>query len=105
VGARDWDDGEWVAMAVFDHKQRRFVIGEGSYNKDKKTVSIHSSRSTEHKNAAEIVKDIRNLMEDLKRRKPARSTSIVPSPLKRGPKPKSQKAIKKLASMVHKPRK
>jgi hypothetical protein len=87
VSTRDWDDGEWVAFAVWNHKERCFVVGEGSYNKDKKTVTIHRSKRTDHKCASEVVKALRNLMEKLKRQDPVRIDSLRPVKMKKGPKP------------------
>ncbi len=97
VSTRNWDDGEWVGMVVFNHKENCFVVGEGSYNKDKKTVSIHKSKKCDAKSAAEIVKELRNLMEKLKRENPVRSGTLQPAQLKRGPKPSMLTKLNKLS--------
>lgn len=86
VGTRNWDDGEWIAIATFCHKDHHFHIGEGNYNKDKKTVSIHRKRKSDKKTASEITKELRNMLERLKRTNPVRSSSLLSAPLKRGPK-------------------
>ena len=86
AATRNWDDGEWIAIATFCHKDHHFNIAEGSYNKDKKTVSIHRKRKSEGSSPSEITKELRNILERLKRTNPVRSSSLSAAPLKRGPK-------------------
>ena len=64
------------------------MVGSGYYNKDRNTVSIEEVKKVEGESAAEIVKDMRNKMEKLKRETPRGSTSLNPIKLKRGPKVK-----------------
>lgn len=97
VSTRNWDDGEWVGIVTFNSKDHCFIIAKGSYSKDRKTVSIHSSRKCEAKSAAEITKDIRNFMETIKREKPVGSNTLHPAQLKRGPKPTHLKKLKKVS--------
>jgi hypothetical protein len=95
VSTRNWDDGEWVGCVVFDHKTGEFWIAEGSYNKDRKTVTIHSRKKCPADSAAEVVRELRNVMEKLKREKPRGSNSLEPAELKRGPKPTHLKKLSK----------
>lgn len=97
VSTRNWDDGEWVGLAVFDHNANKFVVAKGTYNKDRKTVSIHSSKKCQGVSAAEVVKELRNLMEELKRTPPKGSNTLEPAQLKRGPKPTHLKKLKKVS--------
>lgn len=92
---RNWDDGEWVSLAVFDHKKHQFIMAEGSYNKVKKTVTIAKSEKSDHKSASDIVREMRNTLERLKKTDPIRSSALKPVKLKTGPKPKSIKDLAK----------
>lgn len=83
-------------MAVFDHNKNCFHTARGTYNKDRKTVSIQSSKSCNAKSAAEVVKEMRNLMEELKRT-PVLSNYLEPADLKRGPKPSHLKKLNKVS--------
>ncbi len=95
VGTRNWDDGEWIGILTFDNKKKCFMISEGSYNKSKKTVSIHKWKDCDGVSAGELVKHMRDLMERLKKTNPVRSGTLEPVKLKRGPKSTSTK-IKKI---------
>lgn len=87
VSSRNWDDGEWVGMVSFNPKDGGcFVISKGFYNKSRKTVSIQSSDKCKSDNAAEIVKELKNLMENLKRKKDRHVEKLNPVKLKTGPK-------------------
>lgn len=94
ISTRNWDDGEWVGLVLF--KDNAFIIAKGYYNKDKKTVSLMGSHKTTGASAAEIAKEMRNIMEKLKREKPRGSDTLEPAPMKRGPKPKFLQKIKKI---------
>jgi hypothetical protein len=96
VSSRNWDDGEWVSVVTFNPEMNCFIIAKGSYNKDKKTVSIHSSRKCDGKSASEITKDLRNQMEKVKKEKPIGSNTLQPANLKRGPKPTHMTKLKKM---------
>ena len=96
VSTRNWDDGEWVGIACYNTKENCFVIAAGHYNKDKKTISVQRSKKCAGNSAVEIVRELRNYMEVLKREKPRESGSLEPAKLKRGPKPSlAFKKIKK----------
>jgi len=87
VSSRNWDDGEWVGMVSYNPKDKGcFVISKGFYNKLKKTVSIQSSEKCKSDSPAEIVRELRSLMEDLKRKKDRHIEKLNPVKLKRGPK-------------------
>lgn len=88
ISSRNWDDGEWVGMVHFhpDHDGGCFVISKGFYNKDRKTVSVQKSTKCSGDNAAEITKELRNLMFQLKNAKDRHVEKLKPVKLKRGPK-------------------
>lgn len=88
ISSRNWDDGEWVAMVHFhpEHEGGCFVISKGFYNKDRKTVSIQKSNKCSGDNAADIVRELRNLMHQLKNEKDRHVEKLKPVKLKRGPK-------------------
>jgi hypothetical protein len=96
ISTRNWDDGEWVGCVTFNHESGQFVIVKGVYHKDRKTISVHNSRKTDSDSAATIVRELRNLMESLKRTKPHGSNTLEPVQLKRGPKPTHLKGLKKV---------
>lgn len=96
VSTRNWDDGEWTGIALFDEKERCFIIAKGHYNKDKKTVSVIGSQKCTGKSASEICKELRNVMEKLKKEKPRNSSTLEPVPMRRGPKPKYMQKINKV---------
>jgi len=97
VSTRNWDDGEWIGITTYNHDKNCFIIAKGSYNKDRKTVSLASSKKCNGDSAAEIVKELKNLMEELKREKPRGSDTLEPAQLKRGPKPTHLKKINKVS--------
>jgi len=88
ISTRNWDDGEWVGMVHFhpDHDGGCFVISKGFYNKDRKTVSVQKSTKCSGDNAADIVKELRNMMHQLKNSKDRHTEKLKPVNLKRGPK-------------------
>lgn len=88
VSSRNWDDGEWVAMVHFnpDVQGGCFIISRGFYNKDRKTISIQRSEKCKYDNPSEIVKELRNLMHELKNKKDNHVEKLKPVKLKRGPK-------------------
>lgn len=96
VSTRNWDDGEWVGIVTFNPHENCFILAKGSYNKDRKSISVHSSRKCTSKSAAEIVKDLRNDMEKLKKDKPVGSNTLQPAQLKRGPKPTHMTKLKNM---------
>ena len=94
ISTRNFDDGEIVAIACFDHKNLNWVLAQGYYNKDRKTVSIQKSSKCTETSSAELVKKLRNLMEILKKETPRGSNSLKSANLKRGPKQKTFQKLK-----------
>jgi hypothetical protein len=94
VSTRNWDDGEWVGILLFNTDKKIFVVGKGHYNKDRKTVSVQGSHKSTNDSASELCKEMRNYMEKLKKEKPRGSNTLEPAPMKRGPKPKFLQKIK-----------
>lgn len=88
ISSRNWDDGEWVGLVSYNPNLNNgcFVISQGFYNKDRKTVSIQKSEKCVHDNSAEIVKELKVLMHQLKNKKDRHSDKLNPVKLKRGPK-------------------
>lgn len=98
ISSRNWDDGEWVAVVCFNHENNHFEVGEGYFNKDRKSVSISKKEKTDDKSASDVVKKIKDLMETLKRKDKVDNTVLNPPHLKRGPKsiaPKKKSISKK----------
>lgn len=86
VSTRNWDDGEWIGAASWNPKLACFVITKGFYNKDRKTISVQGSHKCPGTSAAEITKELRNLMHSLKDKPDRHAEKLKPVPLKRGPK-------------------
>lgn len=88
VSSRNWDDGEWIGIVSFNpnHEGGCFVISKGFYNKERKTASIQSSKKCSGDGAAEITKELRNMMHDLKDKPDRHREKLKAVPLKRGPK-------------------
>lgn len=86
VSSRNWDDGEWVVLVSWNPQHKCFIVSKGFYNKDRKTVSIQSSQKCTGESAAEITKQVYNMMHSLKGQKDRHLEKLKPVPLKRGPK-------------------
>lgn len=88
VSSRNWDDGEWVGMASYSLKEEGgcFIISNGFYNKERKTISIQRSEKCKNDTPAEIAKDLVNMMHRLKGEKDRHVEKLNPVKLKRGPK-------------------
>ena len=88
VSSRNWDDGEWIGIVTFnpDHEGGCFVISKGFYNKDRRTSSVQSSKRCDGDSAAEITKELRNMMHGLKDKPDRHREKLKAVPLKRGPK-------------------
>ena len=86
VSSRNWDDGEWVGMVHFNPNVQGgcFIISKGFYNKQNKTVRIQSSQKCNHENSSDIVKELRNMMEELKNKKSNHVEKLNSVKLKRG---------------------
>lgn len=85
VSSRNWDDGEWVGVVSWSDKERCFLISKGFYNKDRRTVSVQSTKKCAD-NASEIAKELSNTMKHLKSQPDRHQEKLKPVPLKRGPK-------------------
>jgi hypothetical protein len=87
VASRNFDDGEWIGVINFNPDQGgSFVISKGFYNRDRRTVSIQNSKKVEGDSAAEITKELRNMMHSLKSEKDRHQEKLKGVPEKRGPK-------------------
>ena len=86
VSARNWDDGEWVGVVSWHPKKRCYIVSRGFYNKDRKSVSVQQSKDCNAENAAEIVKEVRNMMHSLKDKPDRHVEKLKKVPMKRGPK-------------------
>lgn len=86
VSARNWDDGEWVCTVSWNPSKKKYIISKGFYNKDRKTVSISDSKDSDATNAAEIAREVRNIMHSLKDLPDRHVEKLKKVPLKRGPK-------------------
>jgi hypothetical protein len=88
VSSRNWDDGEWVGMVHYNPNVQGgcFVISKGFYNKQKKTVLVQSSNKCVQDNPADISKELKSMMDELKNKKNNHKEKLNPVKLKRGPK-------------------
>lgn len=86
VSSRNWDDGEWVVTVSWNPEHKCFVVSKGYYNKDRRTVSIQSSEKCQGDNAAEITKQVFNLMHHLKGQPDRHQEKLKPAKLRPGPK-------------------
>lgn len=86
VSVRNWDDGTWVGAVTWNESNKCFVISKGYYNKMRKSVSIDSVDKCDGSSAAEIAKQLHNVMHDLKNKPDKHQEKLKPVPLKRGPK-------------------
>lgn len=86
ISTRNWDDGEWIGVVSFNSDTNEFMISKGFYNKDIKTISIQSTVKCTGTSAAEITKEVQNLMFNLKNEKNRTQEKLKPVQLKRGPK-------------------
>jgi hypothetical protein len=86
VSSRNWDDGEWVGLVTWNSQHGCFIVSKGFYNKNRKTVSIQKSEKCSGKSAADITKELHNMMHGLKDEPNNHVEKLKPVPLKRGPK-------------------
>jgi hypothetical protein len=88
VSSRNWDDGEWIVVVSWHPKDKCYYISRGYWNKDRKTVSIPDghTKKCESDNASEIVKDVKNIIHDLKDKPDRHVQKLKRVPLKKGPK-------------------
>lgn len=88
VSSRNWDDGEWVGMISYKPKEEGgcFLMSNGFYNRDRKTVSVQRTEKCSKDNPAEMAKDLINMMYGLRHKKDRRVEKLKPIHRKRGPK-------------------
>jgi hypothetical protein len=86
VASRNWDDGEWVGLVSWDHKNKCFVISRGFYNKANKTASIIKTEKCAGTTASEVSKELYKLLQDFKEQPDRFKEKLKPVSLKRGPK-------------------
>ena len=86
VSSRNWDDGEWTGVITWHPEHNSFVISKGFYNKERRTVAVQSSNKSTGKNAADIAKEMHNLIHKLKNDPGRHEEKLKAVPLKRGPK-------------------
>jgi hypothetical protein len=86
VSSRNWDDGEWAGVVTFHPEDETFIISKGFYNKERRTTSIQSSKKCSGDSAAEITKELRNLMHHVKDQPDKHAEKLKGVPMKRGPK-------------------
>lgn len=86
VSSRNWDDGEWCGVVTWNHEHDCFVISKGFYNRERRTVSIQTSQRCTGDSAAEVAKELHNLMHKVKSEPDRHMEKLKPVPLKRGPK-------------------
>lgn len=86
VSSRNWDDGEWTGIIVWNHEHNCFVISKGFYNKERKTVAIQSSQKCSGDSAAEVTRELHNMMHHLKDQPDRHLEKMKPVNLKPGPK-------------------
>jgi len=88
VSSRNWDDGEWCGVVNFNpkHEGGSFILSKGFYNKDRRTISIQSSKKCEGNSATDIAKQLREAMHELRDKSDRHTLKLKGVPLKRGPK-------------------
>jgi hypothetical protein len=86
ISSRNWDNGEWVGLVSWNPQHNCYVISKGFYNKDRKSVSVQSTKKCEAENASEIFAQVKNMMHELKDKPDRKVQQLKKVPLKRGPK-------------------
>lgn len=86
VSSRNWDDGEWCGCVTWNHEHNCFVISKGFYNRERKSVSLQHSKKCAGDSAADIAKELHNMMHSVKDTPDRHLEKLKPVPLKRGPK-------------------
>ena len=86
VSSRNWDDGEWCGVVTWNHEHNCFVISKGFYNRERKTTSLQHSKKCTGDSAAEVAKELHNLMHSVRNEPDRHAEKLKPVPLKRGPK-------------------
>lgn len=88
VSMRNWDDGEYVGIVSFNLALDggSFVLSKGFLNRDRKSVSVQSSKKCDGDSAAAVTAELRNMMHALKGQPDRHLEKLKPVPMKRGPK-------------------
>ena len=88
VASRNFDDGEWIIVVSWNpkHEGGSFVLSKGFYNKDRNTVSIQSNVKINGDSAAEITREVKNAMHDLKNKPDRHLEKLKRVGVKPGPK-------------------
>lgn len=86
VSSRNWDNGEICGVITWNTEHNCFVISKGFYNKDRRTVSVQNSKKCSGDSAADVTKELHNLMHYSKGQPDRHVEKMKPVPLKRGPK-------------------
>lgn len=86
VSSRNWDDGEWVGMIHYKPSESCFVISNGFYNKDRRTVSVQRSERCSDDTPSGMTKSLLNMMHGLEGKPDRHREKLKAVPLKRGPK-------------------
>lgn len=88
VSNRNWDDGEWVVLVSWNPHHKSFFLSKGFYNKMHKSVNVEkeSSKKLNHENAAEITREVKNMLHHLKDKPDRHLEKLKKIPLKTGPK-------------------
>lgn len=88
VASRNFDDGEWVVAVTFNpkHDDGCFIISQGFWNKDRRTVSIQSNKKCNGDSAADVTKEVLNTMNELRSKPDRYQEKLKGVHLKRGPK-------------------
>lgn len=86
VSSRNWDDGEWSGVVTWNPDHNCFVVSKGFYNKERRTVSLQHNKKCEGDSAAEVARELHNMMHSLKNEPDRHLEKLKPVPLKRGPK-------------------
>lgn len=86
ISSRNWDNGEICGLITWNPEHNCFIVSKGFYNKDRKTVSIQNSKKCDKESAAELTRDMHNMMHKLKDEPSVDSGKLHPVKLRPGPK-------------------
>lgn len=88
VSSRNWDEGEWVGMITYKSEGQGgyFLMSNGFYNRDRKTVSVQRTQRCSDDNPAGMAKELVNMMYGLRNKKDRGREELKPVRLKSGPK-------------------
>lgn len=87
VSQRNWDDGTWCTVVSWNPHHKCYFITKGFFRKDTKSIV----KQGEHQkcnatNASDIVRDVKNIMHQLKDKPDKHMAKLKKVPLKTGPK-------------------